>query len=142
MRTATGWAAAAVAVVVAAGWAAARPGEPAPDRVQQLVGRLGSANYRDREAATRELDALGPAALDALRRAAQTDDPETRRRAAELVGRIGERAAGARLLTPTVVAFDYAGKPLADAVADLARRTGLQITLHAPDKFRGRSVTA
>src|SRR5581483_1478061 len=97
----------------------------------------------DREAATRELDALGPAALDALRQAAQAGDPETRRRAVALLDRIGERAAAARILAPTTVTFDYADKPLTEAVADLARRTGLHVTLHHdPAKFRGRTVTA
>src|SRR5205085_8054353 len=60
----------------------------APADVEQLVARLGSPAYRERAAATRALDALGEAALDALHRAAKSADPEARRRAGELVERI------------------------------------------------------
>src|SRR3954453_7576222 len=85
---------------LAAGLAvAAQPAADAPaDRIERLIDRLGSGAFRDREAATRDLDAVGAPALDALRRAASAADPETRRRAAELVGRISGRLAAARIL--------------------------------------------
>src|SRR5205814_1125553 len=74
----------AVAVaLLAAGFAAAA--DTVPDRADLLIDRLGSGAFREREAATRELDGLGAAALDALRRAAGSADAETRRRAADLV---------------------------------------------------------
>lgn len=136
--------AAVLAAVVAAGGAWAVAAEAAPDRVRQLIDRLGGGGFRDREAAARELDTLGETALDALRAAAASAEPETRRRAADLVERIAERLATARVLTPTTVEFDYKDRPLAEAVADLARRTGATINLHdqAPNKFRNRRVTA
>jgi hypothetical protein len=127
--------------------ALARPGgAPAADdsdaRLQRLVVRLGSQQFREREAAYRELDALGEVALGALRHAARDGDPETCRRAADLAERISRRLAASRLLAATPVALNYEKTPLADAVADLARRTGAPITLHAdPARIAGRTVT-
>jgi hypothetical protein len=131
------------AVAIVAGWAAVAPGDTAPEQVDRLISRLGSGAYRDREAATRELNALGVDALAALRRAAGAADPETRRRAAELIERIGDRLAAARILAPSTCEFKYENKPLAEAVADFAHRTGAAITL-SPDqsRFRGRTITA
>jgi RNA polymerase sigma factor (sigma-70 family) len=58
-------------------------------KIDGLVGRLGSDQYAEREAAGKELEAVGAPALDALRKAATTgDDPEVRRRAAEVFKRI------------------------------------------------------
>jgi hypothetical protein len=116
--------------------------DPSPEQVQQIVDRLGSGVYRDREAATRELDALGAAAVDALRRAVASTDPETRRRAGELLEQINERLATARILTPSTVDFKYENKPLAEAVADFNGRTGATISLYEASKFRGRTITA
>jgi hypothetical protein len=112
------------------------------DRVGRLVAALSSPDFHEREAATHDLDQLGPAALDALRQAARCGDAETRRRAADLVDRIGRRVALARILNPTLVDLNYENAQLADAVADLARRTGLPITLHGDTaKHDGRTVT-
>jgi hypothetical protein len=141
MRT-HGWAWAAV--VLAAG-AAARPAESVPpvppERLQGLVARLGSNLFREREAATRELDDLGPAALDALRQAAQTGDPETRRRATTLIDRISARLDTARILAPTLVELDYKNLPLAEALQDLSRRTGLRIVSPEQARLPNRTVT-
>jgi hypothetical protein len=112
-----------------------------PERIQDLIDRLGSSQFREREAAGRELDALGGAALDALRKAAGAGDPETRRRATELAERIDTRLTAARLLTPTIVQLDYKDTPLAAAVNDLAKRTGAPIKLASTDAFAGRTVT-
>jgi hypothetical protein len=132
------------AVAVVAAWTAIAPGDTSPDRVDRLITRLGSGAFGDREAATRELDALGANALPALRRAAGSADAETRRRAAELVERIDDRLAAARILAAATCEFKYENKSLKDAVDDFARRTGAAITLSdpRPDKFRDRKVTA
>ena len=120
-----------------------RPRKPPRANVDQLVNRLGSGAYRDREAASRELDALGPTALDALRKAAASADPETRRRATDLIERIGARLSTARILAPTLVEFKYDHTPLLEAVEDLKRRTGAAIRRSTtPAKFQGRTVTA
>ncbi len=73
-------------------------------RAAELVAQLGDEQYARREQATRQLKALGQAALPALRRAAQTGDAEVKRRARDCVSSIeaGRRpelaGAAARLL--------------------------------------------
>jgi HEAT repeat protein len=57
-------------------------------RAAGLVADLGHTDYPVREKATRQLKALGPAALPALRRAAQSDDAEVKRRARDCLGSI------------------------------------------------------
>ena len=106
--------------VTAVLWLAAAHGAeaPTPDQVEQLVAQLGSPAYRERVAANRALDALGDAALDTLRRAAQSADAETRRRAAELVERIERRATTARLLAPATFALDIHQVTRNEAVAE------------------------
>jgi len=135
-----------LALVTAGAWAvvaADAPQDTSPDRVKKLIDRLGSGAFREREAASRELSALGPAAMDALREAVRIGDPETRRRAGEIIERINERLAIARILLPTMIEFQFKDKPLPEAVAELGRKVGGTIGLHDqnPGKFRSRRVT-
>src|SRR5262249_15624147 len=53
--------------------------------IQRLIRKLGSENFREREAASRGLAAIGESAEHDLRRAMRHNDPEVRRRAAELI---------------------------------------------------------
>jgi hypothetical protein len=70
---------------------------PSPD-IERLIKQLGGRKFREREAASKALDKLGEAALDALRRAAKHDaDAEVRYRAGRLVERMEQR------LTPVFV---------------------------------------
>ena len=136
----------AILPAVTAGlWMAAAYGAeaPAPDRVEQLVVQLGSPNYRERVAASRALDALGDAALEPLRRAAQSADAETRRRALELVERIELRATTARLLAPATVSLDIHQLSRNDAIAEFNKATGASLRLHSnePIGTGGRRVT-
>ena len=73
--------------------------ETMTDRVARLIRQLGHDDFAKREAASKELDAIGEPALDALRKASASDgDAEIRRRAERIVesvtGRI--RAAAAK----------------------------------------------
>jgi len=61
------------------------PAEPISDRLARLIRQLGDRSYARREAASRELDALGEPALDALRKAASAEDAEVGQRAELLV---------------------------------------------------------
>jgi hypothetical protein len=56
-----------------------------PDTIARLVKQLASADFQEREAATKALEAVGVPALEALRKAAKDDDPEVAQRAARLV---------------------------------------------------------
>jgi hypothetical protein len=97
-------------------------------RAEELVKRLGDEQYALREQATRELKALGPAAVPALRQAARSGDAEVKRRARDCLGSVeaGLRpelaGAAARLLAaraparavPALLAY-LPGAPGADA---------------------------
>jgi hypothetical protein len=73
--------------------------DPTADRIARLIRQLGHEDSALREAASRELDAIGAPALDTLRKAAESDsDAEIRRRAQHIVQTITlrMRAAAAR----------------------------------------------
>ncbi len=61
---------------------------PGQERVLVLVRQSGARSFRDREAATRELETFGPSALKPLRAAALGPDREGARRAEALIARI------------------------------------------------------
>ncbi len=69
---------------------AAEAGDPkvGADGVQDLVTRLSSDSFREREDATRALWEQGEAALKALREASVSDDPERAKRAAGLLEKV------------------------------------------------------
>ncbi len=111
-------------------------------KIAALIGKLGSEHFREREAATRELDAIGEPALDALRKASKSTDMETANRAAALVAKIEQRGENARLLAPTYVELTFKDTPVEEAVADLARKSGCIITIAGDkSKLSTRKVT-
>src|SRR5437660_1272196 len=59
-----------------------------PDGAPRLVEQLGSDEFAKREQATQALEAIGQAALPALRKAARSPDLEVRRRAEALLRKI------------------------------------------------------
>ena len=61
------------------------PRQHTPPAVPDLIRDLGSPRFADRERASRELWKLGPAAVAAVRAAAEGDDPEAARRARDLL---------------------------------------------------------
>lgn len=114
----------------------------APQDIARLIEQLGSGNFAEREEANRKLDAIGAPALEALRKAAQSNDAEVRRRAEDLVKKIEKLAENNQLLTPSRVRLVYNDTPVTEAVADLAKKSGYPLTLHDPQKkLAGRKVT-
>src|SRR5262249_2060434 len=71
-----------------------------PQRIEKLIKQLGSPRYRDRETAARELDAIGLPALEQLRQALKSADPEISVRAGKLVRKLEEQILMTTLLTP------------------------------------------
>jgi uncharacterized protein (TIGR03067 family) len=62
------------------------------DRIAALIRQLGDKEFARREEASKELDAIGEPALDALRKAVSSDDdPEIRSRAATIVRAVTDR---------------------------------------------------
>lgn len=88
----------------------------------RLVEMLGSADYREREDAARQLEGA-PDALTALRAALRHPSAETRRRAAVLVERLERRA----LTEPTRVTIRATDKPVLEVVQAIAAQAGVDV---------------
>jgi hypothetical protein len=115
---------------------------PSPERLAALVERLGSDEFREREGAARALDALGGAALPALRAARKHPDAEVRRRVAELLAVIERRVETAHALEAPRLRLRYENAPLAEVLADLSKRSGNPIKLGAgTEGLEKRTVT-
>ena len=68
---------------------------PDAERIVQLIRQLSDDNFRKREAASKQLNAIGESALAALKKAAASDaDAEIRRRAKGIIQTITSRLAG------------------------------------------------
>ncbi|HZY90771.1 MAG TPA: WD40 repeat domain-containing protein, partial [Gemmataceae bacterium] len=80
--------------VAAAAWSARGADGPEIDR---LVRQLGSDTFARREEATKRLREIGGPALEALRKAAASEDFEVRRRARELVAAVEKELYGEKL---------------------------------------------
>ncbi|GAC1337843.1 MAG: hypothetical protein NVSMB14_04910 [Isosphaeraceae bacterium] len=90
-----------------------------------LVVQLGSARYAERESAAKKLLELGPEALDALRDARESKDPEVRTRANALLDKIESSL----VIRPTMVRLDFDDQPIQEVVKALADRGGLPLQL-------------
>lgn len=84
-----------VLLVVPGGLLSDPPDERLADRLAQLVKQLGHNEFGKREEASKDLDAIGEPALDALRKAASDADAEVRRRAEGLIASITARVRAA-----------------------------------------------
>jgi hypothetical protein len=119
--------------------------EPDSQRIAKLIAQLNSGSFRQRQEATRALEAMGTPALEALHKAAQSSDPEVRHRAEELVKKINrpaEMAKAAKLVAALHLHLKYQDIPLEQAVEDLAKKTGYPISLGGDKAKRaGRRVT-
>ncbi|NQZ57151.1 MAG: hypothetical protein HRT88_06735, partial [Lentisphaeraceae bacterium] len=60
----------------------------AEDKVDKFIQQLGASTHLQREAASKELWNLGQAALQALKKASQSSDPEIKSRAMKLLAKI------------------------------------------------------
>jgi hypothetical protein len=104
-----------------------------------LVLKLGSARYADREAASDALEALGRPALGALRAMRGSHDPEIRYRVYHLIDRIES----ALLAQASRVRLDFQDAPLPDVLKSFSEQTGFRVTTypeHLP-RWRSQKVT-
>jgi hypothetical protein len=115
---------------------------PNKEKIDKLIEQLGSASFAEREKASKELAAIGAPALEALRKAAKSDDAEIRKRAEEILPKIERQAESARVLVPKRVKLVYKDTPLGEALADFQKKSGYKIHLHDPDgKLKERKIT-
>jgi hypothetical protein len=137
-----------LALIVALGPAvAARADDPPPakvdaEKIDKLIKQLNSNKFSERVLATRELDAIGVPALEALRKAAKSDGAEVSKRAAELIKKIEERTLTSTLLAPTRLRLVFKDTPVPDAVAELAKKSGYPIQLEGnKEELAKRKIT-
>ncbi len=98
-----------------------------PERIDALVRKLGNASFVQREQAGKELEEIGPAALEPLRRAAKTSDAETARRLAELVARFEEQILTKQILAPKEVDLYFEDFTVQKAILELTMKSGYAI---------------
>ena len=116
--------------------------DPKAEAVNRLVLQLGSARFAQREAAMRALEALGPAALPALRRAAQGQELEARLRAAKLARKIQRQLEARQCVAAKRVRLVYNNTPLRDAVVDFADRAACPLQFVGErGALEGRRIT-
>ena len=108
--------------------APAAPAKPAANgpAAEKLVEQLGDRDFQIRETAAKALEALGPAALPALKKAQSHADPEVRRRVNAMIPGI-ERAAA---LAPKRINLVFKDKKIKDILAALSKESGYKITLN------------
>jgi hypothetical protein len=112
--------------VPSAGQDANAAAKPTDAEIRQLVQRLGAPTYAEREKAQKALEAIGEAALPALKEAAQkSEDQEVRRRAADLARIIEARTIAQRLRQPSLISVAYDGTPVPEVLKDLEAKTGI-----------------
>jgi hypothetical protein len=114
--------------------AAQTPGKEPFEDVAALVAQLGAARYADREAAAESLERIGRRALEALRGARDSRDPEVRTRAWSLAQKIES----ALLAQPTRLRLDFQNTPLPDVTHALSVQTGFKIALYPSNLPRWR----
>jgi hypothetical protein len=116
--------------------------KPDAEKIQKLIDQLGSDKYEDRQNAVKELDAIGEPALELLRKAVKDGEPEVRKRADELVKKIEKATEQTRVLAATKVHLVFKDTPVADAVAEIQKKTGYNVVLFDPEqKLKDRKVT-
>jgi uncharacterized protein (TIGR03067 family) len=84
-----------VFLIITGAWQSELHNESLSARVARLVDQLGHKEFAKREAASKELQAIGEPARDALMKAAAGADPEVRRRAQKILDSFAARARAA-----------------------------------------------
>jgi hypothetical protein len=131
-----------LALLASAGTAADKKKDPAEAAATRLVAQLGNFEFRDREAAAAALEAMGAEALPVLRRAAQDNDAEVRRRCRELIECIEKHTLSARLLEPRLVHLAFQDMPVPEALATFNRISGYNLELGGDkSQLAGRKIT-
>jgi hypothetical protein len=115
---------------------------PSKEKIDQLIEKLGSGDFTEREKATKELSAIGAPALEALRKAAKSKDVEVRKRAEALLSKSDNEREIPRVLAPKRVRLVYKDATLKDALEDLQKKSGYSVDLCDPSgKLKERKIT-
>jgi hypothetical protein len=102
---------------------------PLMEEIKKLVERLGSQDFQEREAATKRLEEIGAPALDALRAACKSEDPETVKRAQEILRKVEKNLTNERTLAPTMVELEARDTPLDSVLAAISKQGKCEVVL-------------
>ena len=91
--------------------------------VEQLIEKLGDADFQVRKEAAQQIEALGVEALPALLKARDHKDAEIRRKVNEWIPAL-EKAA---VVLPKKVSIDIDNRPIREAILQLEQQTGYKI---------------
>lgn len=69
-------------------------------RIKELIEKLAAEDFKEREAAAKELAKLGPVVISDLRRAATDDDPEVKKQAVELLSEMEKQVGSEEQVPP------------------------------------------
>src|SRR5579862_7753495 len=119
------WVIAAALATASTAWS----GQP-PTQVANLVEKLASAKYSERDFAARELKRIGEPALKPLQSALNSRDLELRSRAKAIIETIEARMINEKLIRASKISFKFVNKPLDEALAEMNKKTGLSLSLH------------
>lgn len=109
-------------VLLPLAWGAEPAAKPTPT-AEQLIDQLGDKDFRKRDEAARQLEAMGAAALPALVKAQKHEDPEIRRRVADLIPGLEVAA----ILAPKRVTLNVEKKPMRQVFEEVTKQTGYKI---------------
>ena len=91
----------------------------------EIVVKLGSPRFNEREEATEALKKLGANALPALREASQSNDAEQKTRATQLIDEIEARL----MIEPSLVKLAYVDRSINEVVRDLSEQANVNVVL-------------
>lgn len=113
------------------------------DAILELVAKLGSASFAQREKARANLEALGPhVALEPLKRIKKSNDAELNRRVADLIRRLEDQLLTEQILAPKMVDLKLDGLSVRQSISELAKASGYPIEfLGDATKFADKRIT-
>src|SRR5262249_18916245 len=97
----------------------------AQDSPADLVKKLSSSSYQERERAAQSLVKLGKASLPALNNASEHADLETRRRVVVIIERIEDNIHIAQVTAATPISLRFKDEPISRALRATTERMGL-----------------
>lgn len=102
--------------------------------ISEMIKALGDSSFEVREKAEKDLGLAGEPALEQLRKARKSEDPEIRRRTESLIKKIETESDNKKLIDPKKITMKYSDAPVTEVIADLVKQSGYRIVLE--DKSR------
>jgi len=102
--------------------------------ISEMIQALGNASFELREKAEKDLGLVGETALEQLRKARKSEDPEIRRRVESLIKKIEMVSDNKKLIDPKKITMKHLDSSVTEVIADLVKQSGYRIVLE--DKSR------